>query len=104
MDDFARTIDALCEAHTSRSIVVVRVKDRVTHHDPAAFGMRYALVNAYLADDPRRHVFEVQVGLRSIVTAMHTLGCHHVYTHVRNAAELCEKLGVPPWPTPDVVL
>lgn len=97
MGDFARTLEALSEAHTSQRVVVVRVKDRVTRHDPAAFGMRYALINAYMADDPRRHVFEVQVAHRSIVTAARDLGCHHIYAHVRNAAELCEKLGHPIW-------
>ena len=52
------------------------------------------MINFYVADDPRRHVCEVQVAHHSMLVARKGLPGHQVYDHVRNAIEINEFLGV----------
>ena len=52
------------------------------------------MINFYVADDPRRHVCEVQVAHHTMLVARKGLPGHQVYDHVRNAIEINEFLGV----------
>ena len=52
------------------------------------------MLNLYVADDPRRHVCEVQVAHNSMLVARKGLPGHQVYNRVRNATEMNEFLGV----------
>ena len=54
------------------------------------------MLNFHFADDPNRHVCEVQVTHTKMMLAREGLGGHDAYDNVRFAMELLEVLGVPP--------
>jgi len=71
-------------------IVIVRVKDRFAK--PNASGYADALVNAYFADDPNQHVFEIQLMHDSLYTVRKEQGAHSLYNRARTAIEILETL------------
>ena len=77
----------------SDEVVIVRIKDRFVEK-PSAGGWRDLMINFYMADDPNRHVCEVQIVLEKMLVARKGLGGHHGYDKSRNALEILEKGGV----------
>ena len=74
------------------AIVVVRLKDRFKK--PSGGGWRDVMINYYLASDENRHVCEVQLVHKALLTARRGLPGHVIYGVVRNASEVLEFLGL----------
>jgi len=72
--------------------VVVRVKDRFKH--PSGGGWRDVMINFYVVSDGTKHVCEVQLVHKSLLTARKGLPGHIIYGVVRNATEVLEFLGL----------
>ena len=87
MDILNAVVDDFCELATSKKIVIVRVKDRLSN--PSA-GWRDVNINFYVMSDPQKHVCEVQICHATMVMAREGLHGHGVYNRVRNATELLE--------------
>ena len=72
--------------------MVVRVKDRFKH--PSGGGWRDVMINYYVVIDGAKHVCEVQLVHKSLLTARKGLPGHIIYGVVRNATEVLEFLGL----------
>lgn len=72
--------------------MVVRVKDRFKH--PSGGGWRDVMINFYVVGDGVKHVCEVQLVHKSLLTARKGLPGHVIYGVVRNASEVLEFLGL----------
>ena len=72
--------------------MVVRVKDRFKH--PSGGGWRDVMINYYVVIDGAKHVCEVQLVHKSLLTARKGLPGHIIYGVVRNASEVLEFLGL----------
>ena len=72
--------------------MVVRVKDRFKH--PSGGGWRDVMINFYVVGDGAKHVCEVQLVHKSLLTARRGLPGHVIYGVVRNATEVLEFLGL----------
>ena len=72
--------------------MVVRVKDRFKH--PSGGGWRDVMINFYVVSDGAKHVCEVQLVHKSLLTARKGLPGHVIYGIVRNATEVLEFLGL----------
>ena len=72
--------------------MVVRVKDRFKH--PSGGGWRDVMINFYVVGDGAKHVCEVQLVHKSLLTARKGLPGHVIYGVVRNATEVLEFLGL----------
>ena len=72
--------------------MVVRVKDRFKH--PSGGGWRDVMINFYVVSDGAKHVCEVQLVHKSLLTARKGLPGHVIYGVVRNASEVLEFLGL----------
>ena len=72
--------------------MVVRVKDRFKH--PSGGGWRDVMINFYVVSDGAKHVCEVQLVHKSLLTARKGLPGHIIYGVVRNATEVLEFLGL----------
>ena len=72
--------------------MVVRVKDRFKH--PSGGGWRDVMINFYVVGDGAKHVCEVQLVHKSLLTARKGLPGHIIYGVVRNATEVLEFLGL----------
>ena len=73
-------------------IVVVRLKDRFKK--PSGGGWRDVMINYYVASDENKHVCEVQLVHKALLTARRGLPGHVIYGVVRNASEVLEFLGL----------
>ena len=72
--------------------MVVRVKDRFKH--PSGGGWRDVMINFYVVGDGAKHVCEVQLVHKSLLTARKGLPGHVIYGVVRNASEVLKFLGL----------
>ena len=72
--------------------MVVRVKDRFKH--PSGGGWRDVMINYFVVIDGAKHVCEVQLVHKSLLTARKGLPGHIIYGVVRNATEVLEFLGL----------
>ena len=72
--------------------MVVRVKDRFKH--PSGGGWRDVMINYVVVIDGAKHVCEVQLVHKSLLTARKGLPGHIIYGVVRNATEVLEFLGL----------
>ena len=72
--------------------MVVRVKDRFKH--PSGGGWRDVMINYFVLIDGAKHVCEVQLVHKSLLTARKGLPGHIIYGVVRNATEVLEFLGL----------
>ena len=72
--------------------MVVRVKDRFKH--PSGGGWRDVMINYFVVIDGAKHVCEVQLVHKSLLTARKGLPGHVIYGVVRNATEVLEFLGL----------
>ena len=75
------------ESTQDRKIVLRRVKDRFLK-SPSAGGWRDCMVNFHLKDDPYKHICEIQLVHKTMMTARAGLPGHAVYNRVRTASEL----------------
>ena len=50
------------------------------------------MVNFFLKKDPNRHICEIQLVHRELMTARKGLPGHAIYSRVRNASELLEYM------------
>ena len=75
------------------SIDIVRVKNRFL--SPSLGGWRDVMVNFSFEGDPSKHICELQIVHKNMLTARKGLPGHSVYNRVRNAWELLEHFGVP---------
>ena len=75
------------------SIELVRVKNRFL--SPSLGGWRDVMVNFSFNGDPSKHICELQIVHKNMLTARKGLPGHSVYNRVRNAWELLEHFGVP---------
>ena len=78
MGDIAKLVKRLGQ---SQDIVVTRVKDRFIR-SPSAGGWRDCMINFYVKSDPNKHICEVQLVHRSMMTARKGLPGHSVYNRV----------------------
>ena len=69
-----------------------QVKDRFKH--PSGGGWRDVMINFYVVGDGAKHVCEVQLVHKSLLTARKGLPGHVIYGVVRNATEVLEFLGL----------
>ena len=70
----------------------MRVKDSFKH--PSGGGWRDVMINFYVVGDGAKHVCEVQLVHKSLLTARKGLPGHVIYGVVRNATEVLEFLGL----------
>ena len=83
----------VCDAAIGAGVLaVVRVKDRFKH--PSGGGWRDVMINFYVVSDGAKHVCEVQLVHKSLLTARKGLPGHIIYGVVRNATEVLEVLGL----------
>ena len=73
-------------------IVIVGVKNRWVK--PAVGGWCDALLTFYFANDPDKHICEIQLVHSLMVNVRKQMDAHKMYTEVRNAEELLEAAGV----------
>ena len=87
MSQVAAAIDFLQSQHEAGVVVITRVKDRFFDVSSAG-GWRDCMINFYLVADKNKHICEVQVVHKTMMTARKGLPGHAVYNRVRNASEL----------------
>merc|ERR1712166_1083207 len=86
-DNMTQIADVVGHIGASDDIVVARVKDRF-FEAPSAGGWRDCMINFYVKSDVNKHICEVQVVHKTMMTARKGLPGHAVYNRVRNASEL----------------
>ena len=78
--------------YTSGFIRLQRAKNRFL--SPSLGGWRDVMVNFSFKGDPTKHICELQIVHKNMLTARKGLPGHSVYNRVRNAWELLENAGV----------
>merc|ERR1712166_844930 len=86
-DNMTQIADVVGHIGASDDIVVARVKDRF-FEAPSAGGWRDCMINFYVKSDVNKHICEVQLVHKMMMTARKGLPGHAVYNRVRNASEL----------------
>jgi hypothetical protein len=76
------------------SIVIVGVKNRWKED---AAGWRDAQIKFYFASDANKHVCELQLVHPLLMNVRSAMGLHEVYAKSRNACELLDAIGEPPF-------
>ena len=92
----AELVQAFISLAQDETITILRVKDR--WQTPSSGGWRDLIINFRMRADEYRHVCEVQLVHRTLLTARRGFPGHTIYTRVRNASEILEKVGLMvPW-------
>lgn len=80
-------LQELLEAHAKNFIRLVRFKNRF--QQPTLGGWADIVVNLFFLDDPRLHVFELQLVHEKLSVMRKQIGGHSDYTCTRAATEIC---------------
>lgn len=92
MKSVCQALNCLLDEAKAGKVELLRIKMRF--HQPSDGGWRDALVNFRFTDDDSKHVCELQVMHKRMMTIRADMGAHKDYAQIRGAIEILELHGV----------